>query len=373
MPKTPDKKYDYLIVGGGISGLSHAYHLTREGYSVLVLDSENCLSNASFNSTAITSHDPDAHWDAVIKQFGIEGARDIWKLSEISLKQLRDYASKASPHFAARRLPAHIFSQSPEKTAELREQFELYKKLGAKASFEEGHTSVHSSFHSVLTVADEGQSNNQAILKSFVKIVKRQGGKILTYHPVEKIDASSGAVVVTTKNGAIFHGKEVIVATGASSGLVPGAPSTDKKRTFVLAFDKKQIPKPFKNSVMWDIEEPYHYIRSFRGRIVWVGGSDVYEKEYDPKKNYYAAVEKFAREKLGLDASYKHSGEWSGTFYPGGKLGLPYIGRIKNSPVHISYGFGGTGILTSFISGFLFTEWLRGRETQYKKFFAPDR
>lgn len=371
MPNTPKELYDYAIVGGGISGLSHAYHLAREGKSVLLLDAENCLTNASFNSTAIVSHDPDANWEEIIDAFGMEGAREIWRLSELSLKKLTEYAQNASPRFASRRLPAYIFAPSAEHAKELREQAELYKKLGGRATYHADGSAVHPLFHSFIALEEEGQTNNQAILRTLIKMAKRHGAKIVTHHPVEKLALGNTGVELVAK-GTLFRAKEVILATGESSKLYPAAPQTHKKRTFVISFEKDRIPKPFKNSVVWDVEEPYHYIRAFRGRVLWVGGADVFERDYSPKKDYYAALEKYAREKLRLDSSFKRSGEWSGTFYPSGtKTDLPFVGRIDNSPVHVSYGFGGTGILMSFISGHLFSQWARGKETQYKKYFAP--
>ena len=39
------KKYDWIIVGGGISGITTAEILTREGFSVLLLEKNNTLAS----------------------------------------------------------------------------------------------------------------------------------------------------------------------------------------------------------------------------------------------------------------------------------------------------------------------------------------
>ncbi len=366
------KIYDYVIVGGGIAGLSAGYHLAKDGYSVAVLDRENNKNNASFNSTAIMSHDPDADWEAIIGRFGIEGARDIWKLSEFSMKTLTEYADAASPSFISKRMPSHIFSYTKEQDEELAEEYELYKKLGARATFTKDGSSIFKNFRACMTVEEEGQTNNQAILKTLVRMVKKHGGKILNFHVATAVNVVGHGVDVVCENGAIISGKEAIVATGEASLVPEVMGKTEKKRTFVLAYEKHQIPKPFRGSVMWDIGEPYHYMRSFHGRIVWIGGEDVYEKDYDPKKNYIAPLEKFAHEFLEFDSSYKRAFDWTGTFYPP-EMGLPFISRVKDTPVWVSLGFGGTGILMSFISGYLIASWKAGKEAKYKEYFALSR
>src|ERR1035437_6535726 len=122
--------YDFIVIGAGIAGLSSAYHLLKDGYSVLVIEKDNGLQNASFNSTATMSHDPDAKWDYVIGRFGIRGARDLWELSELSMKLLKKFAHEIEPHFNTERLTSYIYSNSKEKTKKLKNSYEIYKKIG---------------------------------------------------------------------------------------------------------------------------------------------------------------------------------------------------------------------------------------------------
>ncbi len=372
MPKSKEQLYDYAIVGGGIAGLSTAYHLAKNGKTVLVLDRGNCLENASFNSTAITSHDPDAEWEEVIEKFGIEGAREIWKLGETSMKLLAEYAHRVNPHFVAKRMPAHIFSHDPKTDERLREQHELYKKLGGRVAWMEDGSVLHQNFRKVLTIEDDGHSNNQAILKTLIRMVKYHGGKILIHHEVADVALDGAVSRVRAVNGAEFTAKHVVFSTGEALVHPKLAGLTTKKRTFIVAFEKKKIPKPFRGSVLWDIDSPYHYLRAFRGRVMWVGGNDILDSAYDTKKEYYAPVETYAREVLGFDDSYKRAYEWTGTFYPT-KLGLPFIGPIEGTPWFVNLGFGGTGILMSFVSGYLLERWMNGKETHLGSYFSLDR
>jgi glycine/D-amino acid oxidase-like deaminating enzyme len=109
---------------------------------------------------------------------------------------------------------------------------------------------------------------------------------------------------------------------------------------------------------------------------VWVGGEDVYEstwqqsaEEEEKYEEKYAKIITYARDVFGIDASYTRQAAWSGKFYPAVRT-LPYIGEIPGMPHIASVGFGGTGIITSYLSGMLIAAWKRGELLEYQKFFS---
>lgn len=368
--RSEEPVYDFLIIGAGIAGLSSAYHLAKGGRSVAVLESTDGRQSASFNSTAMMCHDPDVDWSGVISRFGVDGAKNLWELSELGMEVLTAYAHENIPGFITKRLPSHIFSSSVEKSEELRAQYELYRKIGIPATFAKSGSSLLSTFCSVLTVENDGVTNNQAILRTLTRRVRAMGAKVLLKHPVDAISYASG-IAEASVAGKVFRAKEVIVATGEQN-LFPTLPKTKTLRTFVVGYENHALPELFRSSILWDNEEPYHYIRSFKGYTIWVGGEDVEEKNYDPKKDYYAPLETFTKEHLLFDSTYKRTGEWSGTYYHT-EIGVPYIGKVADKPLYLNLGFGGTGVILSFVSGYLLASWLNEQETKYQPLFAIPR
>jgi glycine/D-amino acid oxidase-like deaminating enzyme len=364
-------RYDYIIIGAGIAGLSTAHHLTKDGHSVLVLEEGDGTTSASFASTAEMNHDPDAHWETVVKRFGIDGAKQLWQLCANGIDLLSEFAHQiGEDHFKTDRVPAYFYAYRDEDVAALQKKYDFYTSIGAHVSFDTENL-PHPRFKAVLTIHGEGVTNNQQILKVLAHTTRAQGGVIMHHQKVTSVHEG----IVTTRSGAVFHGKNIVIATGDGGGLLPKSFAIEHKRTFVLSYKKENLPELFRSCVLWDTDEPYHYLRSFDSSRLWIGGEDVYEKDYTPSKKNdeekYALLADYAKKLFDTDDSYVRESAWSGSFYPAIR-GLPYIGEIAGTNHVANTAFGGTGIITSFISGYLIAAWERGELLEHKKLFATD-
>ncbi len=363
--------YDYIVIGAGISGLSSAYHLSKDGYRVLVLEAEDGKNSASFASTAEMNHDPDVEWQQIIVQYGLEGARALWTLFGNTLDTLSEFAHQVGEeHFRTERVPAYLYARTEEGIRKLEGKYQQYKDIGANVSLDvTARPDLHPAFKAVLTIHGDGVTNNQHLIASLRHMILEQGGIIVNHKKVNSIQDT----LVSTADGDTYLGDSIIVATGDGSGLVQLPEKVKRTVTFVVSFERHNIPDVFRNAVMWDTDEPYHYTRSFAGNRIWVGGEDVGEEEYNetPESNQkkYDALAMYAKEVLGIDESYAIQATWKGTFFTSAR-GLPYIGEVEGTKLLASVGFGGSGIITSFLSGFLIASWNRGELLEYKKYFT---
>lgn len=361
-----EEEIQTAVIGAGFAGLSAALYRARRGEKVIVFEQGTGKESASFASTAEMNHDPDVVWDDVINRFGIEGAKKIWVLTEHAMEHLSNFAgTSGAPRFETKRLPAHLFAYEHKDTEHIERKYELYRLLGARVKRNEG---LHPSFARSLTIEDEGRTNNQGLLKALTHSFRISGGDIKRKTSIVEIDGS-GPYTLISSDGEKIKAQEVHVATGDGAGFIQSV-SVERMRTFVVRYKSSELPKFYRQSLMWDVHEPFHYIRTFRGSELWVGGEDMPEAlmTQDSELRAYQELDRFTRNVLNIPTQVLQVGSWSGTFFPATRS-LPYIGTDARG-IAVSVGFGGSGLLMSYISGYLHDAWKQGKEQEYRELFS---
>ena len=70
-----DVSCDVTIVGGGLTGLTSAYYLSKKGLKVVVLEKDNLMFRTSGNTTAKITAQHDLFYKYLIDTFGAETAK----------------------------------------------------------------------------------------------------------------------------------------------------------------------------------------------------------------------------------------------------------------------------------------------------------
>jgi len=89
-----DSTVDVTIVGGGIAGVSCAFHLTNAGYNVLVLEKEEVGSGATGASSGILYYGSGGNFIEASQRHGKETARVLWKETEKAIEEITSLVEK---------------------------------------------------------------------------------------------------------------------------------------------------------------------------------------------------------------------------------------------------------------------------------------
>ena len=82
-------KYDVLIVGAGLAGLSLLYHLTKGGVNALLLESNSIGSGASGRNGGFCLSGWAQDYDVLLKYLNIEIVRELENIAALGVSWMR--------------------------------------------------------------------------------------------------------------------------------------------------------------------------------------------------------------------------------------------------------------------------------------------
>jgi glycine/D-amino acid oxidase-like deaminating enzyme len=136
------------------------------------------------------------------------------------------------------------------------------------------------------------------------------------------------------------------------------------------------LPKLLDDTIFWNTEEPYFYLRCTSDNRILIGGED--EDFVDPGKrdSLIEKKEMFLTEKLqaclpGIDFVPDYT--WAGTF-GATKDSLPYIGPHPAFPhCYFVLSYGGNGVTFSLMAMDILSDALANRRNRFLEYFKFNR
>lgn len=203
------KTHDVIIVGAGVIGCSIAYHLTKAGFNVALIEQKHVGAGASgANFGMVQSNDVEikhsipmvlkgyARFNDLEEELGMDiGFRRI-----ASLRLLSSEAQWANSRERAMILPkAGIPYEyvSPQKVLEIEPAVNPDGLFGA----------TYASY--------QGQANPFLLMWGFLRKANQQGLSLLTYHELKNFIVQSGRVIGVETTRGTFYAEKIVLATAA--------------------------------------------------------------------------------------------------------------------------------------------------------------
>lgn len=217
-------KYDSVIVGGGIIGLSIAWRAGQLGLSVLVLDRSDPPDAASTVAAGMLAPVTETTFgeDALL-QLNLESATR-WKgfAEELSFAagiNLADH-QHGILHTALDRDQSEALSRLYEYQRELGLEVEWLSSMACRRL----EPSLHPSTRSGILARGDWAVDPRAVLEALRKVLAASGTAVR--YGIEVAGVAGGArPSVVLAGGEVLQTDAVVVAAGAWSGRIPGVPA----------------------------------------------------------------------------------------------------------------------------------------------------
>ncbi|PRO65726.1 NAD(P)/FAD-dependent oxidoreductase [Alkalicoccus urumqiensis] len=247
--------YDLLVIGGGIQGLSAAWHAAQSGADVLVVEKGTAAGGATKAAAGMLGAQTERHAGEALQRAAVS-ARDYWKTWAAEIERTSGKSTGLRLHGAYRT------ASSPECIHELRSAAVEQKALGleVQSRFPDGADVKESVFF-----PQEAQVDAIQAAAAIAQGIKNAGGEIREKTTVRAAVLSGDVWQVETESG-IYQSRYVLQAPGIS-GAVKGTSLSgavlEPVKGECLAV--RPAVQPFKETI---VDEHIYLVPKADGRII---------------------------------------------------------------------------------------------------------
>lgn len=366
-----DLRVDVAIVGGGITGITAAYELSKAGKKVVVLEAREVGKGTSGTSTGNLYVSIGEHLFSIKEKHSEETLQKVAQSRQMAIDYIQARIKEYSIECEFKRVPFHLFTTQSSKS-----QSNIIQKE-QKAAQQAGFgikTSSSPQFpyqvDEIMTLENQAQFNPLSYVKRLA--VATESENCLIYENTQVLDVEDGEPCIIKTDKATVTADQVIMATHSPKGIYGVHTVMKPVREHVLAVKLKvKIPE---NGIYWHVIEDQHYsIRPYsveNEHFLLVLGEPYKVGHKNDTENSFKTIEKYVRTHFEVE---EIAYSWAAQNYQPADI-LPFIG---NSPlqdnVYIATGFAADGLIYGTLAASILKDCILGIKNPLIEIYSPKR
>jgi glycine/D-amino acid oxidase-like deaminating enzyme len=328
--------------------------------------------------------EPDVDFKDLAERYGAERARDIWRVSAVSVRGFVDLMRRSRIAASLREVPSAYWTRDQDRSIELRRELQRRHAAGISGRWItprmlKRHIGIEGA-GGILTRGNAQVDPYRACL-GLARRASQLGVGIHERTPVRRLSGSKTDVHIVLDHGEVRADWAVIATGYATPEFKPLAGRFRMSTTYVIAtapLDRSTRRELGSGAVMWwDTESPYHYARWSPDHRLIFGGRDLPSRPGRTRSQAFARQTQALRSDLvtlhpslgGMPIEYA----WEGLFATT-RDGLPFIGPHKRYPRHLfALGYGGNGMTFGYLAAQLLLRRVTGHPSEVDHFFSFGR
>lgn len=364
---------DVIVVGGGLTGITAAYLLKREGLTVALLERDRLAAVDTGHTTAHLTRVTDLRLYEIAKTFSADAARAVWDAGGAAIDQIANLVKAESIDCDFRWVPGYLHLPSDEtKTSlsELKDEIAMAEKLGIAASFLD---KVPTFGVAGIKFPHQALFHPRKYLARLARAIPGDGSFVFEGANADEIQdepvrVKSGAHEITAKY-LVLATHNPLVGNASLVGATLFQTKLALYTSYVLG--AKVRSGQFPEASFWDTSDPYYYLRVERRDgydYAIFGGEDHKTGQVEDTEKPYADLETKFRS-FAPDAEIDH--RWSGQVIETND-GLPFIGEATERQF-VATGFSGNGMTFGTLAAMMALDAVKKRKNPWTELFDPGR
>ena len=373
-PLAEDIETEILVIGGGITGVTTAWLLAREGRHVTLVERETIGARDSGHTTAHLTYMTDTRLSELIATFSRKQAQLAWQAGKEAMVLIRDAVESLSIDCGLGLVPGYLAAaeeadQSLEGVS-LRQEADLIRELG----FDVGIDGVNPITGSTaIRFPDQMKFHPLKYLHALARDAVNHGARIFENTEVDGFEDEPRRVRAA---GHDLRYRKVVIAThvplqGSANTL--GAAFFQTKLSLYSSYAvPARIPAAQVKELIWsDTADPFRYLRMEKlgdsGLAIFGGEDHKTGQEADTAARFTRLEQWLARWLPEAVVTHRWSGQVVETVD-----GLPFIGESAENQF-IATGFSGNGYTFGTAAAIMARDWVKGIDHPWTDVFRPGR
>ena len=363
-----DVHADVAIVGGGITGLTAALLLARQGQRVVLLERDRIGSGETGNTTSHITEAVDIRYQTLIKDFGEEAAGLVAGSSREATTWMEQVAASGPDQCGFARLPGYLYTEKNADVEFLANELDAARRAGCDVEWVD-RVPLPFPTRGAVRWNHQAQVHATRYLDRLLQMASAAGVAIFEGTPV--IGVQEGTPCRVETEHATVEALAVVVAANVPiNNRVLLHTKLAAYRSYAIA---AEVPAGYVDGLFWDTDAPYHYTRCqvIDGKtFLIVGGEDHKTGEKSDTEACFDALVAYTRQRFGVTTeAYR----WSGQIIEPVD-GLPFIGLNSGSQhVYVGTGYSGNGITFGTVAGMIVSDAILGKTNPYATLFDATR
>ncbi len=368
-----DEKVDVCIIGGGLTGLTTAYYLSKSNLKVAILESNEICSGTSGSTTGKITSQHGLFYSYLIKSYGIDFAKKYFEANELAISNIEKITKDENIECDFVRQTSCVFCDKESEKKEFGEEMNALNRLKVNAIYKEKVDIPINNFGGI-EFENQAMFNPVKYAYGLLDILENNGVRVYENSKVIKINKENGNYIVYTNNHSVKC-KYVVIATHFPIKDFPGMYFAKMYQdiSYVIAVksDKKYFGKYYINN-----SSPSISIRTItdygKDNITLIAGNGHRVGRNINKVDSYKFLEDIAKKIFG--SNFTVIDKWS-TQDCISMDKIPYIGKFSSlmSNIYVATGFNKWGMALSNVASNIISDDILGKENKYKNLFTATR
>lgn len=362
---------DVCIIGGGITGISIAYKLSKVGINTVVLERDKIASKTTGNTTGKITSQHDLFYKYLIDSKGIDYARGYLDANEKAIIDIKNIIEQENIECDFENQSSYVYTQDKKEIQKIKDEVEALHKLDFPAKYVT-ETSLPLKILAGIEFPNQAQFNPLKYISGLCDSISNSNCKIYENTKVYDVEKSDNNYITYTKNNKI-KSKYVVLACHYPFINAPGFYFLKmyQSTSYAIAVDTKT---DLYSGMYINTMEPILSFRTINHngkRLLLIAGNGHKTGENIELANRYELLENTAKSLYqNSEILYRWSTEDCISLDK-----IPYIGSFsKLMPnMYVATGFKKWGMTTSNIASNIITDKILGKENPYEDIFTATR